>query len=147
MVWTDPAHDTDLRRAVAEASMNLLVIQNAGKLSIEFPQKDFSCMRLVMWCNIFGSGTVSLASRHADPGSIVGQSLWDSWWTEWKRDRFSSKYISCPSLSFHCPSIFRRMGNGPTRVAYPRIPATALQQHKTVWMAQYHKQACSFLML
>ena len=43
--------------------------------------------------------------------SIPGQSIWDLWWTEWRRDRFLSEYVRFPqSQSFYkCPIlIFHR---------------------------------------
>ena len=34
------------------------------------------------------------AAHHESPGAILGQSVWDLWWTEWSWDRFFSGYLT-----------------------------------------------------
>jgi hypothetical protein len=46
------------------------------------------------------------AYHRGGPGSILGQSMWDLWWTKWHWDKFFSEYFGFPlSISFHRCSI------------------------------------------
>ena len=50
-----------------------------------------------------------VAGLSGGPASILGQSMWDLWWTKWHRDRFFSEYFGFPlSISFHWCSITRK---------------------------------------
>jgi hypothetical protein len=67
--------------------------------------KLFPCCFIVsVTCRLcHGSGGLSLASDHRGPGSILGQSMWDLWWTKWHWDRFSQR-ISVFPCQFHSSS-------------------------------------------
>jgi hypothetical protein len=58
-------------------------------------------MRAVPWLRRLVAG---LSPRRS--GLILGQSMWDLWWTKWHWDRFLPEYFGFPlSISFHRWSI------------------------------------------
>jgi len=50
--------------------------------------------------------TVSPGPHHRCPGSLVGQSVWDLWWTEWHWARFFCVCFdfSLSVLFYQCPT-------------------------------------------
>jgi hypothetical protein len=64
-----------------------------------------------------GSGCWSPASHRRGPGSILGRSIWDLWWTKWHWDRFPPVNFILPVLHYKEKRIFiTGLHNKPSRL-------------------------------
>jgi len=62
---------------------------------------EWCCVRRT-WQPSHGSGGQSPASHRGESSSVLRQSVWELWWTEWHWDKFLCKYFRCSLLEPCC---------------------------------------------